>query len=187
MTLKISNFKLNHPADKSILIDDLNLVANNGDIIGIVGPNGSGKTLFLDFVYQLDPVLTAYFLQDDNKISFTETVKDEINYHLKNIDTNIVLDDIIIDLKALGLYYNNISDISPFVLSSSEYKILTFILSLLKPHKICLIDELDSGVTLEDKGKFSQFIKRNSNEKITLIVSHDNKFLENICSKIIRL
>ncbi|NOR44900.1 MAG: ATP-binding cassette domain-containing protein [Candidatus Delongbacteria bacterium] len=187
MTLKISNFKLYHPTDQSILINNFNLLADNGDIIGIIGPNGSGKTLFLDFVYQLNSVSTAYFLQDNEKAYFTETVKDEINYHLQNIDTNIVLENIIPDIKALGLNYNNIRYLSPFVLSSIESKILTFVLSLLKPHKICLVDELDSGITLEGKSKLSEFLKKNSNEKITLIISHDNKFLEDICSKIIRL
>lgn len=187
MTLKISNFKLHHPTDQSILIYNLNFVANNGDIIGIIGPNGSGKTLFLDFVYQLDSALTAYSLQDNEKIYFSETVEDEINYHLQNIETTYTFDQVINNLNALGIDYKNIKELSPFVLSNIESKILEFILSLLKPHNICLVDELDSGMTLEGKSKLSQFLKINRNEKITLIVSHDNKFLENTCSKIIGL
>lgn len=186
MTLKISNLKLYHPTDQSILIDDLSLVANNGDIIGIIGPNGSGKTLFLDFVYQLNSVSTAYFLQDDEKTFFTETVEDEIKYHLKNIDTTYTFEKVISILTFLGVDYDSIKELSPFMLSSTESKILTFILSLLKPHKICLLDELDSGMTLNTKNKLSQFLNKEKNNKITLIVSHDNAFLKNLCSKVVR-
>ena len=202
MTLKISNFKLYHPTDQSILIEDLNLVVDYGDIIGIVGPNGSGKTLFLDSISgfnqnwkgnislddkNINNDFISYFVQDLKNNFFTETVEDEINYHLQNIGTTYTLDKVINYLNHLGIDYESIKELPPFVLSSIESKILTFVLSLQKPHKICLVDELDSGMILDGKSKLSKFLKENSNDKIILIVSHDNKFLENICSKIIKL
>ena len=202
MTLKISHFKLLHPADQSILVNDLNLVAEYGDIIGIVGPNGSGKTLFLDSIVQLNTTWqgdisleneninlnsVSYFVQDLQNSFFTETIEDEIIYHLQNINITYTLKQIITDLNSLGIDYNSLKELSPFALSSIESKILTFMLSLLKLHKIQLIDELDSGMILETKNKLSQFLNINKGNKITLIVSHDKVFLESFCTKIITL
>ncbi|MCK5760204.1 MAG: ATP-binding cassette domain-containing protein [Candidatus Delongbacteria bacterium] len=202
MALKISNYKLLHPTDQSILIDDLNFGADYGDIVGIIGPNGSGKTLFLDSIARLnlnwegsislegkkiDLDIISYFIQDIQNSFFTETVANEINYHLQNIYTSFSLGQIITNLYSLGIDYDNIKDLSPFILSSIECKLLTFVLSLLKPHKIRLVDELDSEMTLESKNKLSQFLSKERNNKITLIVSHDKVFIDSFCSTIIRL
>ena len=201
MTLKISNYKLLHPADQSILINDLNLVANSGGVIGIVGSNGSGKTLFLDSIADLntnwegnislenkniDLNSISYFVQDLQKSYFTETVDDEIKYHLQNINTHFTLKQVITDLNYLGIDYEDIRKLSSFFLSDIERKLLTFVLSLLKPHKIRLIDELDCGMTLDAKVRLSQFINNRKKNKITLIVSHDKMFLGSMCSKIIK-
>ena len=201
MTLKISNYKLLHPTDQSILINSLNIEADYGDIVGIIGSNGSGKTLFLDSISGLnqnwegnislegkstDLSTISYFVQNIQNSFFTETVANEINYHLQNIDTPFMLEQIIADLNSLGIDYNNIKELSPFALSGIEYKLLTFVLSLLKPHRMRLIDELDSGMTLNGKNKLSQFLNKERGNKITLIVSHDKVFLENFCSMIIR-
>ncbi|MCK4980611.1 MAG: ATP-binding cassette domain-containing protein [Candidatus Delongbacteria bacterium] len=201
MTLKISNFKLSHPADQNILIDDLNLVANFGDIIGVIGPNGSGKTLFFDSIAGLNPSWNgnitlnnknidlgaiSYSVQDLNNSFFTETVEEEIIFNLQNIDTIFTLEQIIADLNFLGIDYENIKKLSPYALSSIEYKILMFTLSLLKPHKIRLIDELDSGMLLDTKNKLSQFLNRERENIITLVISHDKIFFENLCSKIVK-
>ncbi|MDA3838292.1 MAG: ATP-binding cassette domain-containing protein [Candidatus Delongbacteria bacterium] len=201
MTLKISNYKLLHPTDKKILIDNFSLVADYGDIIGILGANGTGKTLFLDSIATLTPNwegsitmdgknldldFISYFVQDIQNSFLTETVENELKYHIQNIDTNISLKEIISNLSFFGINYNSIKELPASALSSNGNRILTFILSLLKPHKIRLLDELDSGMTLETKNILSQFLNNGKDHKITIIVSHDNLFLENLCSKIIR-
>ena len=200
MTLKISNYKLHHPINQNILIDDLNLVTEYGDIIGIIGPNGSGKTLFLDSIAQLNTAWQgnislenknidinsiSYFVQGLQNNFFSETVEDEIKYHLENIDTSFILEQVITDLNSLGFDYDNLKELSPFALSNIENKILSFILSFLKPHNVRLIDELDSGMTLERKVRLSQFINNCRENKITLIVSHDNTFLDHLCNNVI--
>lgn len=55
--LEVKNFTINRDGER--VIDDANFTINSGDYVGIVGPNGGGKTTLLSAILNLLPILTG--------------------------------------------------------------------------------------------------------------------------------
>lgn len=54
MTLQIKNLSFGYDKNKNIL-NDISLSVHQGEILGILGPNGTGKTTFIKCVNRILP------------------------------------------------------------------------------------------------------------------------------------
>ena len=59
--LKVKDLNFTYP-DNTKALENINLEINNGEIIGIIGNSGSGKTTFVNIVTGLLPVKNLYLL-----------------------------------------------------------------------------------------------------------------------------
>lgn len=72
------------------ILENINLTINKGDFIGVIGPNGSGKTTFLKLlVKQLKPSLGSIAYKDDFNIGYVEqltlNIESSFPYSVKEV------------------------------------------------------------------------------------------------------
>ena len=195
LVLKDLIFKRN---TKIILsIEDLNFCY--GNIIGIVGENGIGKSTLAKIICGLYKENKGKILKDDENFNiksrlnesllimqevncqlFTDTVKDEI------VLTSNIKDDNALDTWLKDMELKNISDRNPHTLSGGQKQRVIILSSLLSDKKILFFDEPTSGLDYRNMKIVAKNIKKVKEEdKLILIISHDVEFLDSVCDKVI--
>lgn len=189
------------------ILKKINLVLKDGEVTSIVGKNGSGKTAFLDLIFnynlkkegniiidnidinskttkknlQKTKSNIIYLKQDFSNQLYCLSILDDIKQNLTNIDYE--------KLNELLKMFNLSSDIlkkNYLEISEGEKKKILLIIIFMSKNKIILLD--DPTNDLDQKG-ISTLIKLLKKEKrsgkIIIISSADHEFILNIADKII--
>ncbi len=199
ITLKNVSIETNSRTNNSFLIKNINLNLRKGDNVGLMGPNGSGKTSLLMAISGLMPISTGEIIysSDDRSVSvidYLSAINFELNAHdnLKLI-TKLYDPDRVCSEKFVDLVLHDAElkkDRSKILKQYSSGMIMRLIISLifLINPRILIIDEwltvLDSSFRNFVLNKLSSF---KDSEKLLVIASHDRNFLEQICGKIVNL
>ena len=64
-----------------VILDDVELTLENGQIIGLVAPNGTGKTSLFNAIMRFIPIRAGHILIDEKE--YTDTAKDILELHKK--------------------------------------------------------------------------------------------------------
>ena len=170
-----------------------------GNIIGIVGENGIGKSTLAKIICGLYKENKGKILKDDENLNiksrlsesllimqevncqlFTDTVKDEI------VLTSNIKDDNALDTWLKDMELKNISDRNPHTLSGGQKQRVIILSALLSDKKILFFDEPTSGLDYRNMKIVAKNIKKVKEEdKLILIISHDVEFLDSVCDKVI--
>jgi energy-coupling factor transport system ATP-binding protein len=204
--LKAENVFFRYNRNSEFIFENLNFEFESGQVIGIIGENGCGKSTFLQIVSGiLKPEKGSVKIIYPNKKSnesnkktykyvsilfqnpessfFFPLVKDEILHQIKKekeIDENL-----------LELIHPNFFDIvqnfnrSAFTLSEGEKRRLGFIIQLLMNRPIRLYDEptyAQDYNRVESMNKIMKYCKKQN--ILQIIVSHDFDFLKTICDRV---
>ena len=174
------------------LLDDVTLYLNEGDKIGIIGINGTGKSSFLRILageqvpdegkVTLDPNVQVSFLSQNPKMDENATVLEQ------------VFADFSSDVRALMEYEAKtmltrlgITDFDQKVgtLSGGQRKRVALAAVLLHPADVLILDEptnhLDSDMVLWLEGHLQKF------NGGLIMVTHDRYFLERVSNRITEL
>ena len=172
-----------------------------GNIIGIVGENGIGKSTLAKIICGLYKENKGKILKDDENLNiksrlnesllimqevnyqlFTDSVKDEI------VLTSNIKDDYVLDNWLKDMELKNISDRNPHTLSGGQKQRVIILSALLSDKKILFFDEPTSGLDYRNMKIVAKNIKKIKEEdKLILIISHDVEFLESVCDTVINL
>ena len=170
-----------------------------GNIIGIVGENGIGKSTLAKIICGLYKENKGKILKDDENLNiksrlnesllimqevnyqlFTDSVKDEI------VLTSNIKDDYVLDTWLKDMELKNISDRNPHTLSGGQKQRVIILSALLSDKKILFFDEPTSGLDYRNMKIVAKNIKKVKEEdKLVLIISHDVEFLELVCDEVI--
>ncbi|MDW7667653.1 MAG: ABC transporter ATP-binding protein, partial [Bacillota bacterium] len=182
------------------VLKDINITANTGEIYGLVGSNGCGKTTLLKHIMQI-------FKADSGKVIYKE---EEINEKSSDLDKFYYIQDDLYfpygyNLDMLFKYenklYKNMSlekyeKLLKFfninrkaklsTLSKGQKKQAAFIIAVSANPEALLLDEVVDGLDAVVKRKFwNVLINEVMERKITVIISsHDLKEIDNICDKV---
>ena len=190
---------LSYSIKKNPILKDISFSANEGDVIGILGNNGTGKTTLMRCLAGLikenkgtvklngkclngkQRNKACYMImQDVNHQLFSESVWNECTLSLEEIKEEVILD--ILKKFNLHIYKDN----HPMALSGGQKQRLAIATGLLTDKKILIFDEPTSGLDYENMCVVSKMIKKLSKENhIIFIVTHDMEFLEITCNKTI--
>lgn len=197
--LKVENLIFRKSAKTILHID--NLKFHYGNIIGIIGENGIGKSTFAKIVCGLYRESKGEFLKKNKRFSsrsrlkesllimqevncqlFTDSVYDELLLTSKTKDKNVI-DDWIDDMDL-----KNISERSPHTLSGGQKQRVIILSALLSDKEILFFDEPTSGLDYRNMMIVAKNIKKVKEEnRLILIISHDTEFLESVCDTVINL
>ncbi|KOP71670.1 ABC transporter ATP-binding protein [Cytobacillus solani] len=132
--LKLQN--ISKQFDQKIVLENINLEINTGEIVSLLGPSGSGKTTLLNIILGLTKM-------DEGKIIFNG--RDVSNVPMKDREFNIVFQDYAL-FPHLNAYENIVYGLRNKKGMVSEKELQEYIDFLeLKPHLTKKIGELSGG------------------------------------------
>lgn len=180
----------------SIIIENLNIVFENGKFHFLAGVSGSGKSTLLETICYLIKKISGEILFDNKPIEdknnlnifrkfsgimlqytekqfFNNTVEEEITFNLKrnkvnNEEIKIKLNEI---LEKLGID-KKLLNASPFEISGGQKRMIALASVLISSPKILFLDEPTAGLDFESKKIFMSSLKSlNKDSKLTIIQS----------------
>lgn len=195
--LQIKDLYINQYNSKELLLKNINISANIGDVVGIVGNNGCGKSTLMNVLCGLhkfkkgsiifnnkklkNKKLTknCYMVMQDSSYSlFYDTVLEECI----TINKKIKKEEYINELDKFGLKDNLSSH--PMSLSGGQKQRLAVVISKFINKDILIFDEPTSGLDYSNMLKVSSMLKELSKDKIIFLVSHDRELINLCCNKI---
>lgn len=180
---------------------EISFVASSGDVIGIVGKNGVGKTTLCKIIcgllkeqsgtvsYQGKKLtrrqrqrLCAMVMQDVNHQLFTDSVVDECELAAPDASKEKI------DKLLQGSDLLPYKEVHPAVLSGGQRQRLAVCQAVLSGKKVVIFDEPTSGLDYTHMIQTGEIIQKLSHEGyIVLVITHDYEFLNLICHSVIQL
>ena len=176
-----------------MLFDDVSLGINEGDRIGIIGINGTGKSTFLKILAGLEePDAGTVIKGKEVRIAYLpqNPVFTDDKTLLENIVEGLVHPEEYRDipgeasamLRKLGIPE---TDVVPSTLSGGQRKRAALVRTLLMPADVLILDEptnhLDSAMT----EWLEEYLKKNG--KALVMITHDRYFLDAVTNRIVEL
>lgn len=194
-SLKIENLSCGY--DEKNVFENINLSVNAGEILGITGNNGVGKTTLVRCIAGLHKqsegqitlngkvinskkrqMLSSMVMQDVNCQLFTDSLIEECR--LGNNCNDEQIEEV---LNELGLI--DIKDLHPMVLSGGQKQRLVVANAVLSDKQIFIFDEPTSGLDYEGMIVVSSELKNLSKKGYYIfIVSHDIEFINETCDRV---
>ncbi len=171
-----------------ILIDNLSLLIQRGDKIGLIGPNGVGKSTLLRVLLgeikadsgkliQGTNVQVAYFDQLRSQLDETKTVKDNLDNGADRITINGESKHVISYLQDFLFTPQRVN--SPVKsLSGGERNRLLLAKLFIKPANVLVLDEPTNDLDVDTLELLEELLL--SYKGTVLLVSHDRAFINNI-------
>lgn len=186
---------------KQMIFQNISLSARAGDIIGITGKNGAGKSTFCnclcgllkpkggEILYQgkklSEKARTKLFgmvMQEVNHQLFSDSVKNECllaNEEASEQEIRELLEKF--DLEEYAEYH-------PMILSGGQRQRLAICQAVMGEKKLLIFDEPTSGLDFKHMCQVEKLMKQLSEEKyIIIVVTHDYEFLNRACKWYIRI
>ena len=174
------------------LLEDVTLYLNEGDKIGIIGINGTGKSSLLRVLagqqvpdqgtVSLDPNVQVCFLPQNPAMVEGATVLEQV-FHDFSPDTRALLE---YEAKAM-LTRLGITDFTQPVdtLSGGQRKRVALATVLLHPADVLILDEPTNHLDSEMVAWLEDWLRRFKGGLV--MVTHDRYFLERVCNRITEL
>lgn len=204
--LKIEHLSFAYEKEEPVL-SDINLMAHDGESIGIIGANGIGKStlmkllvgLYLDYEGVLEiaghPVdkknlnhvreHIGYVFQDSDSQLFLSTVEDDVTFGPQNYGLS---DDEVEKRVVDALEKVHITDLRKkhtYKLSGGEKKLASIATILAMNPDIIIMDEPEAALDPRNRKNLIRII--NEINSLKLITSHDLDFIMDTCERTILL
>ena len=199
--------------DAKIALKDVSFSINDGEILGVIGHTGSGKSTMLQHLNGLlKPDSGQIIIGDiditDEKVKMTEirkrvglvfqypeyqlfeeTVAKDVAFGPKNLGMSDEEIDITVrkSLEMVGLSYAEIADRSPFELSGGQKRRVAIAGVIAMKPEVLILDEPTSGLDPYAHQEILNMIKKIHKEStgIIIFVSHNMRDVANMSDKVL--
>jgi len=183
---------INHAFKEKVIANDFSTLVMRGDRIGLVGPNGIGKTTVLKLLFgdlEADSGLVkqgvnlefAYFDQYRQTLDEEATVQDNVAEGKQEVMMGGRTRHVLGYLQDF-LFPPARARTPVKALSGGEKNRLLLAKLFLKPSNILVLDEPTNDLDIETLELLEEII--NQYQGTVLIVSHDREFIDNTCSSV---
>lgn len=191
--LEIRNMSAGY--DKKVVLHDVNLTVNPNDFIGVIGPNGGGKTTLLKTLLGLIPPIKG-------EIIFNESMREGAHHHIgylpqvNRIDKkfpitvfNVVRSGLMSRKRLIGRYSREENDITNTLmeqmgisalrkkavgeLSGGQLQRVLLCRALVNSPKLLILDEPNTYVDNQFERELYERLRSLNKEMAILLVSHD--------------
>ena len=207
MTIEIKN--LNKQFNNILAVKNINLKINKGSIVGLLGPNGCGKTTTIGMILGLiKPTSGTVFINDQNienennrtkileKVNFISpyvelpkklTVKENLIVYGKMYGVNDLKDKILDLMKNLNLL--EFEKRKTGELSSGQKNRVSLAKALINDPEILLLDEPTASLDPDVGDYIRTYIEHFASKKGTtiLLASHNMNEVERLCSEVMMM
>ena len=202
--IELKNVSLFYPETQIKALNDVSIKISPGTTVGIIGNIGSGKSSILDLIcrlydpsegsitldgidlkeYTLDQIRESIGYVPQNAFLFSESIENNIRFgsqkgdleRIKDVSKKAVVHDNIIGF-ANG--YETLLGERGVTLSGGQIQRISIARALIKDSKILLLDDCLSAVDTDTEEEILKHLKKVSENKTTLIVSHRISSLKN--------
>lgn len=186
-----------YPRQKKPAIQVKNLSFFSGEVVGIVGKNGAGKSTFIHGLCGLLPLKNSVILFDKLNLSEKELVQQsflvfqDVNFQLF---CETVTKELLLHAKRKELFDFVVNKLSlrpllqrhPATLSGGEKQRVAIGSAVLSGKKVLVMDEPTSGLDLANMNQVQELVSfLASLEIMVLLVSHDLEFLQGTCGRLL--
>lgn len=174
------------------LLDQVSVGLSRGDVIGVVGRNGDGKTTLLQ-------ILTGVLEPDAGRVTHTGAVSVGYLHQADDFSAEATVRDIIVDGQPDHVWAANAAtrsvvehllgdidlDAEVGSLSGGERRRTALVALMLSHHDLLVLDEPTNHLDVEAVHWLAQHLNALQSRDIAmLVVSHDRWFLDAICTRI---
>ncbi|SHJ25429.1 ABC transporter ATP-binding protein [Pseudozobellia thermophila] len=195
--IEFKNVSFTYEDTNITALKNISFTINAGETVAILGKTGSGKSTILDLVARLYDVSSGEILIDDVPIKelnvnslrkaigavpqdaflFSDTIKNNIKFGKEDATdeevveaaTNAVVHE---NIKGFSKGYDTVLGERGITLSGGQKQRISIARALLKDPEIYLFDDCLSAVDTETEEEILNNLKKASQQKTTLIVSH---------------
>ena len=212
--IELKNVSFKYKGTKNYIFQNINLNIYKGDIIGIIGSTGQGKSTLIDILMGLLEPIKGKLLVDkkniyekDNLTSWRKsishvpqefyisdnTIKENIALGEPLSEINIQKIKEVIDLTQLTSYLEKLPyGLDTIIgekgskLSGGQKQRIAIARSLYKNKQLLILDEATSAIDERTERKILKTIKNLSNNLTIILITHRKKSLS-ICNRILKL
>tara|TARA_B100001059_G_C17831135_1_gene584769 strand:- start:1330 stop:3045 length:1716 start_codon:yes stop_codon:yes gene_type:complete len=208
--IEFKSVKFSYPSSKMEIFDNLNLTINRGDIIGIKGESGQGKSTLIDILLGLLLPIEGKVLIDGENIinvknsfwSIIGTVSQNVSLIESSLRDNLTLGNIKVNDKKLIKILNDVnlsSLLSSFSggldhiinenssnISGGQKQRIAIARALVSDPQILILDEATSSLDKENENNVINVISelKKKNKNLTIIVISHSEGIFNLADKI---
>ncbi len=179
--------------DGTLIISDLNLIIQRGDRIGLLGPNGCGKTTLLKLLLEHEPIdegviktgtklEVAYFDQIRDQLDPDQSVMDYITEGREFVTIN-GKDLHFVSYLSNFLFSPDQSRAAIRTLSGGEQNRLLLARLFSMPANFLVLDEPTNDLDVETLELLEELLV--DYDGTVLLVSHDREFMDNVVSSLL--
>ena len=171
------------------LLKNLQLNIYAGQIIGILGKNGSGKSSLLQLISKIIPSKNSIFYkqQDISSIKPKEYWQ-RIALLWQNPENHFLYNSVKLEISPENINQFNLincTEQNPYCLSEGQKRRLSLAITLKPDIELFLLDEPTFGQDLANREKLASFISMlTMSNKSFIIISHDIAFLQSLTTEI---
>jgi ATPase subunit of ABC transporter with duplicated ATPase domains len=174
------------------LLDDLSIGLGEGDVIGVVGRNGDGKTTLLQ-------ILTGVVEPDAGRVTHTGAVSVGYLHQADDFSADSTVRDVIVhgepdhvwaaDATTRSIVEHLLAEVDLDApvgsLSGGERRRTALVALMLGGHDLLVLDEPTNHLDVEAVSWLAEHLRAlQSRGEAMLVVSHDRWFLDEICTRI---
>ena len=178
-----------------MVLDDISLEIKQGDVVGIIGPSGTGKSTLLRCVNRLETPEKGTVTIGDKVIGLSERKPKELLYLRQNtgmvfqrfnlFEKKTALENV---MEGLIVVMEKWANHYPKHMSGGQQQRVALARALAMKPQILLLDEPTSALDPELVGEVLDVIKKVAAQGYTmLLVSHEMNFIRHVSNRVIFL
>ncbi|MHA1156711.1 MAG: energy-coupling factor ABC transporter ATP-binding protein, partial [Candidatus Heimdallarchaeota archaeon] len=190
--IEFENVSFRYDPKTDYVLNDITFKINKAEFVAIVGKNGAGKTTLIKHFNGLlkpnegivringldiakEPIskmasIIGYSFQNPNHQLFAQNVKKELEFGPNNLKVEESTRDTTIQKLVDTFQINHLLERSPFELSGGERRLVSIASVLTMNQQVLVLDEPTYGQDYRQKKRLGSFLKKLTDEGITVIV-----------------